>query len=90
MKNSRVGRRAGFVPPPPPPRDPIISYSQPPPRPRKSLPRRAWNWIRYHIEDRMGNAIMFCIAVIGMTLLILLTRPSVLRVILELLHSGGN
>jgi hypothetical protein len=88
MKDSRVSRPHGFVPPPPAPRDPILSYAQPP-RPRKSLPRRACNWVRYHIEDRAGNAIMFCITLIGVMLLLLITRPSFLRLMIELLRTGN-
>jgi len=89
MKDSRVKRRTGFVPPLAAPRDSILPY-EPPPRPRKSLPRRAWNWVRYHVEDRVGNAIMFCIGVIGMMLFILLTRPGFLALLIRLLHGGGG
>ena len=35
----------------------MLNYATPP-RPRKSWPRRAYNWVRYHLEDRVGNAIM--------------------------------
>jgi hypothetical protein len=89
MKDSRVGRRTGFVPPAAATRDPILAY-EPPPRPRKSLLRRTWNWVRYHVEDRVGNAIMFGIGVIGIMLIILFTRPGFIVLLIRLLHGGDN
>ena len=69
--------------PVPPRRPPAIPSAAPagtlpyatPPRPRKSWPRRAWNHVRYHYEDRLGNAIMFGVTVLAMMFLILLIRP---------------
>jgi hypothetical protein len=73
--------------PPLPPSGGVINYARHDPRPRKSLPRRAWNWVRYHVEDRAGNAIMFTLVVIGMSLLFLITRPSFVRAVLEMMRS---
>ena len=89
MKTGDGGRRRRIVPPPAQSPVPgrIIGYAQPQPRARKSLPRRAWNWVRYHVEDRAGNAIMFTLAVLGMSLLFLVTRPSFLRAVLEMMRS---
>jgi hypothetical protein len=60
-----------MVPPPP---GSVLEYQQP--RRKKSLYRRIVNHIRFHYEDRLGNAIMWVVGPIAIAILILMLRPS--------------
>ena len=65
----------------PPAAGATLNYATPG-RPRKRWPRRLWNWVRYHVEDRVGNAIMWIFAPL---VIFVLVRPfTTLRILLFL------
>ena len=69
-----------------------LSYASPG-RPRRPWPRRAWNWARYHLGDRLGNVIMWCVGVpiIGLGAFVLLRPITTMRLLLYFFgHSSGQ
>ena len=86
--------RGGGMPPAfvPPPAGATLSYASPA-RPRKPWPRRALNWMRYHLEDRVGNAIMWIVGVpiLGVFVFVIFRPRSTLRLLLYFFgHNSGE
>jgi hypothetical protein len=78
-----------IVPPSIPAANPgeTLNY-QTPPLKRKPWPRRAWNWTRYHLEDRVGTAFTWVIFVI---LVLIVLRPvTTLRLFLYFFGGGRD
>ena len=78
-----------FVPPPP---GATLNYATPAP-PRKPWHKRARNWVRYHLEDRVGNAIMWVVGVpiIGLLAFIMVRPITTMRLLLHFFgHSSGE
>ena len=67
-----------------PPPGSTLNYAAPV-RPRKPWPRRAWNWVRYHLEDRVGNAIMWTVGsvVVGLIAFVIYRPVTTARLLLH-------